>query len=155
MSTTATLSAFLRDPNGVIAAMEESGDVVLTRRAAPSLRLSDVAATEAETTALAALTQLLAVSIDDEMLERIVSHLSVAFPWVNLLPEKDRPEFVAEFLDLSRACLSVGRFDRLTIALEAWKSTAEAYADPTITTDGSDLHYFEQPREVPDPRGIE
>jgi hypothetical protein len=152
MSTIATLSAFLRDPNAIIAAIEETGDVVLTRRSAPALRLSNAADTEAETRTLEALSQLLALSIDDEMLDRIVSRLSITFPWADLLPPHVRPEFVAEFLNVARACLSVGRFDRLTITLEAWKSTAEAYADPTVAIDASDLHYLDEPESVPDPQ---
>ncbi|MEU4315320.1 hypothetical protein [Nocardia sp. NPDC024068] len=151
MSTTATLSAFLRDPNSIIDAMEETGDVVLTRRSAPALRLSNAAESEAETRTLEALTQLLALSIDDEMLERIGSLLSITFPWADLLPAHVRPDFVSEFLRIARACFSVGRFDRLTLTLEAWKSTAEAYADPSVTVDATDLHYFEEPEAVSDP----
>ena len=152
MGTTTTLSAFLRDPNSVIAAIEESGDVVLTRRSAPALRLSNAADTESETRTLEALSQLLALAIDDAMLERIVTRLSITFPWADLLPAHVRPDFVAEFLNVARACLAVGRFDRLTITLEAWKSTAEAYADPAVAVDASDLHYFDAPEAVPDPR---
>ena len=49
-----------------------------------------------------------------------------------------------EFLRTARACASVSRFDRLTIALAAWKATAEAYADPSVTIDGSDLDYLDE-----------
>ncbi|MBO0855109.1 MAG: hypothetical protein J2P18_15255 [Nocardia sp.] len=59
---------------------------------------------------------------------------------------------MSEFLSTARACLSVGRFDRLTITLESWKSSAEAYADPSLTPDGADLHYLDEPEDVPDPR---
>jgi len=58
------------------------------------------------------------------------------------LPAAARRSFVLEILATARACAAVGGFERLTIALAAWKGTAEAYADPTIALDGSDLDYL-------------
>ncbi|WP_433681397.1 hypothetical protein [Nocardia sp. CA-119907] len=155
MSVTATWSEFLRDPNRVIEAMEEHGDVVLVRRSAPPVRLSDAAAAAAEEATLGALTQLLAIALDDETLERLVGRLTIAFPWIELLPASERPEFVADFLNNARGGLAVGRLDRLTTTLAAWRDTAAAYADPRIRVDGSDLQYLEVPVSVPPPEGGE
>jgi len=60
------------------------------------------------------------------------------------LPAAARRSFVLEILATARACAAVGGFERLTIALAAWKGTAEAYADPTIALDGSDLDYLDE-----------
>jgi len=60
------------------------------------------------------------------------------------LPAAARRSFVLEILATARACAAVGGFERLTIALAAWKGTAEAYADPAIALDGSDLDYLDE-----------
>ncbi|MEU8895542.1 hypothetical protein [Nocardia sp. NPDC048505] len=152
MKTTATWSEFLRDPNGVLAAMEQSGEVVLVRRSAPALRLSDDRAASATEETLAALTQLLAIAMDDTLLEQLAGRLTLVFPWIELLPASARLEFVAEFLNTARGGLSVGNLDRLTIVLGAWRDTAAAYADPNIEVDGTDLDRLPEPEPAPDPR---
>ncbi|MEV0334577.1 hypothetical protein [Nocardia sp. NPDC050717] len=125
--------------------MEANGDVILVRRSAPPVRLSSADTEAAAADALGVLMQLLTVAMDDELLERMVSRLAVVFPWLELLPETARIEFVGEFLAIARGGLSVGRVDRLSTTLESWKETARAYADPAIAIDGSDLHYLEDP----------
>ncbi len=65
-------------------------------------------------------------------------------PRLESLPAAARRSFVLEILATARACAAVGGFERLTIALAAWKGTAEAYADPTIALDGSDLDYLDE-----------
>ncbi|MEV6556543.1 hypothetical protein AB0M22_12560 [Nocardia sp. NPDC051756] len=91
MSATATWSEFLRDPNRVIEAMEESGDVILVRRAAPPVRLSDAAESAATEETLGALTQLLAIALDDEILERLVGRLTITFPGSSCCPSPNGP----------------------------------------------------------------
>lgn len=154
MSSTATFSAFLRTPNEVIAQLED-GDVVLTRRDAEPLRLSKARSAEQEADTMSALAQLIAASLDEEVCRRLVANLAAPFPWVAFLPPHAARMFVAEFLRTARACASVGRFDRLTIALAAWKATAQAYADPSVVLDGSDLDYLHEGEAVPDPRSPE
>ncbi|MEV0341089.1 hypothetical protein AB0H49_18895 [Nocardia sp. NPDC050713] len=155
MGATATWSEFLRDPNRVIEAMEENGDVTLVRRSAPPVRLSDAAEAAATQETLGALTQLLALAMDDELLDRLVDRLTIAFPWIELLPENQRPEFVADFLNNARGGLSVGRLSGLSATLAAWRDTAAAYADPRIRVDASDLDYLDEPVPVPNPEGDE
>lgn len=154
MTTTATFSALLRTPNEVIAQLDE-GDVLLTRRGAEPLRLSKSRSAEAESDTLSALAQLIAASLDDDACERLVNHLADPFPWIAFLPLKFQKEFVDEFLRTARACASIGRFDRLTIALNAWQATAEAYADPHLTSDGLELGPLKRRAEVANPRNSE
>jgi len=142
MTTTATFSELLRTPNEVIDRLSGGGEVLLTRRDAEPLRLSLAGPAAAESSTLAALAQLIGASLDDEMCDRIASHLSDPFPWIEFLPDHARREFVGEFLRVARACAAVSRFDRLTVLLAAWRGTAEAYADPNIAIDGSDLDYL-------------
>jgi hypothetical protein len=93
--------------------------------------------------------------LDDEACDRLIDNLAGPFPWIDFLPSDAKRAFVQEFLRTARACASVGRFDRLTIALAAWKATAEAYADPSVTVDGSDLDYLDERPVVRDPRSTE
>jgi hypothetical protein len=154
MTTTATFSELLRTPNEVIGKLEAGGDVVLTRRDAEPLRLSLAGPAAAESSTLDALAQLIGASLDEEMCDRMARHLAEPFPWVEFLPEQARREFVGDFLRTARACAAVARFDRLTILIAAWRGTAEAYADPKVTADGSDLTYFPSDSvvKVADPR---
>jgi hypothetical protein len=151
MTSTATFSALLRTPNEVIEQLA-SGDVLLTRRGAEPLRLSRARRAEQEVDTLAALAQLIAASLDDAACDRLVEKLADPFPWIAVLPPQARRGFVHEFLATARACAAVGRFERLTIALAAWKGTAEVYADPAIARDGSDLDYLDEQQVVGDPR---
>ena len=143
MTSTATFSAFLRTPNEVFDQLE-GGDVLLTRREAEPLRLSKARTAEQEIDTLSALAQLISASLDDEACDRLIENLAGPFPWIDFLPPDAKQAFVQEFLRTARACASVSRFDRLTIALAAWKATAEAYADPSVTIDGSDLDYLDE-----------
>ena len=154
MTATATFSELLRTPNDVIGKLITDGDVLLTRRDAEPLRLSLAGPAAAEITTLGALAQLISASLDDEMCDRLAQHLAEPFPWIEFLPASARREFVGEFLRTARACAAVSRFDRLTILLASWRGTAEAYADPSVTTDGSDLAYLpaKDMVQVPDPR---
>jgi len=154
MTTTATFSALLRTPNEVIEQLEQ-GDVLLTRRDAEPLRLSKAHSAQEESDTLSALAQLIAASLDDDACERLISHLGDPFPWIAFLPSTFQKEFVGDFLRTARACASVGRFDRLTIELNAWQATAEACADPRLTADGSDLEPLSRPAKVANPRTAE
>ena len=151
MTTTRTLSQFVQTPTQVIADLD-NGDVVLTRRGAASLRLSRADKADGEAKAVAALAQLIGASLDDNVTDRLVEHLGDTFPWIEFLPPEDQHTFLKSFLRLARACASVNSFDRLGILLEAWQATAAAYADPSVTADGSDLTYLDELEPVIDPR---
>lgn len=151
MSTTVTLSALLRTPHEVFDKLND-GDVLVTRRDGDDLRLSKAERSEAEAATVQALAQLIAASLDDQTCDQLADRLAGPFPWIAFLPPQHRRQFVGEFLRLTRASASIGRFERLAIALEAWKATAEAYADPGLTPDGSDLDELEVVSVADDPR---
>lgn len=148
MTTTVTLSTLLRSPNEVFDKLE-NGDVLVTRRDGADLRLTKAEHAEAEAATVQALAQLIAASLDDEACDRLANRLAEPFPWIAFLPPEHRRQFVGEFLRLARASASIGRFERLATALEAWKATAEAYADPNVTPDGSDLGELPRRRMEP------
>ena len=154
MASSVRFSDLLRTPNDVIAKLEAGGDVMLTRRNDKSLRLSFAGPAAAEADTLSALAQLIGASLDEQACDRLVVKLIEPFPWIDFLPAAARREFVGDFLRTARACAAISRFDRLTITLAAWRATAEAYADPNVTPQGSDLNYLpvHDPIAMTDPR---
>ncbi|AWK75269.1 hypothetical protein CBI38_01110 [Rhodococcus oxybenzonivorans] len=141
----------MRAPKEVLGVLEDNGEVVLTRRNALALRLTQESASRAELSTLGVVGQLFAASLDEAALDRVATRLAVALPWIGLLPAGLHAEFIAEFQAIARACIAVASFDRLAILLEAWQATAEAYADPRLTADGSDLEYLDVPEVVTEP----
>lgn len=144
--TTATFSEFLRHPNEVTSLLDD-GPVLLTRRDAEPLILSRARTAERSADALSVLSALITSSLNTVSLSQLV----LVAPWLEFLPAHVREEFMDDFVRTARACSSIGNFDRLGGALEAWKGTAEAYAaglDPS----GDDLDYIDGDA-VPDPRG--
>lgn len=151
MTATVTFSTLMRHPLEVVRKLDD-GDVLITRRDGDDLRLSKARDAEGESQALQALAQLIAASLDEETCDHIAGRLTDPYPWIGLLPAELQHDFVGEYLRLARACTAVGRFDRLTIALAAWQATAEAYADPALTPDGTDLEYLDAETPAADPR---
>lgn len=96
--------------------------------------------------AIGVLSQLISSTLSNVSAPQIVDSL----PWAEFFPADVRRRFVHDFLRTARACAEVGNFDRLGVALEAWKGTAEAYA-AGIDPSGSDLTYLD-PEPVQDPR---
>lgn len=123
----ATLSEMLRRPNDVIAQLER-GDVTLTRREGEALLLTKAARHTQSVDALDHLSRLIAASLDDVVCDRMAAHLADEYPWVELLPQGARRQFVGEYFRIMRASLKVGAFTQLATFLASWEGTAEVYA---------------------------
>lgn len=145
MGTTVAWVDFLRCPDSVLEAVAADGRVTLVRTAGPSMRLADAA----EASALEAVADLLALAVDDVVLERMAGQLTTVLPWTAALPEAQRLEFLDDCLAEIRA---PGRPSRLAATVAAWRDTAAAYVDPHVRVDGSDLHYLEEPVALGNPR---
>jgi hypothetical protein len=61
-----------------------------------------------------------------------VDALAEEFPWMELLPEPDRRQFVADFVRAVGASAELGRWSVLAQVLTEWKATATIYADPLL-----------------------
>ena len=123
-------SDFLRQPNEVVADLADH-DVVLRRRNAPALRLSEADREEDRDEAFDALARLLRnlLAHSPAGLEATIDE---AFPWVAFLPRRDRSLFVDE---LTRTLLAVSMIDNFAPVgqlLREWKATAEIHADPRL-----------------------
>jgi hypothetical protein len=105
----------------------DAGPVVIDRRDGDELVLMRRAQADADRLTLAQVTPLLVVFAEQSeasLPERVWG----LYPWTRFLTEQGRSDFIAELVDVARACAAAGRFEPLAIALHAWQSTAEAKA---------------------------
>ncbi len=127
----ATLTDFLRDPNGIVAQLERR-DVVLHRRNAADLHLSLRSRVQSDDEAVEFLARLLGrVLADDDLRERL-AEAAADIPWVTLLPASERSIFVEEFVRTAEGAAELGSMAALAQILIEWKATAAIHADPTL-----------------------
>lgn len=123
-------SEFLRQPNDVVAELDDH-DVVLRRRNAPALRLSQADRDDERTEAFDALARLL---------RNVIAHsptgvgdaVDDVFPWATFLPKRDHAAFIDE---LTRTLVAVSTLDNyapIAQLLHEWRATAEIHADPRL-----------------------
>lgn len=123
-------SEFLRQPNDVVAELADH-DVLLRRRNAPSLRLSEADRDEERSEAFEALARLLRNMMvhSPTGLEQTVADV---FPWATFLPKRDRVAFVDELTMTLMAVAGMDNFAPVGQLLREWKATAEIHADPKL-----------------------
>jgi len=123
-------SELLRKPKEVVAELVNH-DVVLRRRNAPALRLSqadrDHERSEAFET-LARLLRNLAVHSPAALDEAVDD----AFGWLTFLPSEDRRLFIDELVATLVGATAVDNYSPVTQMLREWKATAEIHADPKL-----------------------
>jgi hypothetical protein len=123
-------SEFLRQPKNVVAELAEH-DVVLRRRNAPPLRLSQADRDEDRSEAFDALARLLrnlavhSPSALDPVLDDV-------FPWLTFLPGADRRLFIEEFTYTLTGSAAIDNYLPVAQILREWKATAELHADPSL-----------------------
>jgi hypothetical protein len=123
-------SEFLRDPNNVVAELDEH-DVLLRRRGAPALRLSQASRDELRTTvheAMARVLRNLAVHSEAAFGQAITD----GFPWATFLPESDRRMFTLELTGALLASENLQNFVPVGQVIREWRATAEIHADPEL-----------------------
>lgn len=120
-------SEFLRQPNEVVAELADH-DVLLRRRNAPSLRLSEADRDDERSEAFDALARLLRnlVTHSPTGLEQTIADV---FPWATFLPKRDRDAFVDELTTTLMAAGGLDNFAPVGQMLREWKATAEIHAD--------------------------
>lgn len=123
-------SEFLRQPNEVVADMVDH-DVVLRRRNAPALRLSELEREEERDEAFDALARLLRNLLAHSP-AGLESTMDEAFPWATFLPRQDRKLFIDELTRTLLAVSTIDNFAPVGQLLREWKATAEIHADPRL-----------------------
>jgi hypothetical protein len=145
---TATFSHFLRSPNEVAAAAADGG-VLLTRRGEEDLVLLSAASERSNRAGMQFAVSVISAAVADW--PGSFSHrLHQPFPWMIFLSQHEQEGFAAELVDVSRACASLGRFERLAQVVRQWSNTAAAY-ESGVTAEGSELEWLETPVPVERP----
>lgn len=131
MTTEVQWSELQRDPKGV-AALADLGDVRVRRRDGAALLLTreDRASATAEgaLSAARALRTLLAHLPAETAAEALVDE----FPWVDVLPQDDRAQFVTDFVRAFQASAEMGEWSSLAQTITEWRNTAAIHADPQL-----------------------
>lgn len=131
LTTEATLTDFLRDPNAIVAKLERQ-DVVLHRRNAEDLRLSLRSRREADDEGIRVLVHLLGQALADDIVRDRLAAAVAAIPWVGFLPDTSRQAFVGDFVRTAEAAAELGSMAPVTQLLIEWKATAAIHADPAL-----------------------
>lgn len=131
-SSPVPLSSFVRDYRSVVDGLAD-GEVVLSQRGGELLLLSSLRRREGDRHAVAALVHLLAHALGHgDVVAVLTESLTDEYPWLEFLPEHERLAFLGEFFRVLRASTTVDRFTAFDQMIEAWKSTAEIYAEPGL-----------------------
>ena len=65
-------------------------------------------------------------------LDAAIAALAEEFPWLELLPRAELPQFVADFTRSAQISAEVGQWSVLAKTVREWKATAAVYADPEL-----------------------
>lgn len=134
VATEVQWSELQRDPRGV-AALADKGDVRVRRRDGATLLLTqeDRAASTAEGAVLAAraLRSLIA-HLPADVVAATSMALADEFPWLDVLPEQDRAQFVTDFARAFQASAELGEWSTLAQTIHEWRNTAVIHADPML-----------------------
>lgn len=131
MTTEVQWSELQRDPRSV-AALADEGDVRVRRRDGAALLLTREdradAASEGSISAARALRNVLGHLPHEIAANALIEE----FPWVDVLPESERVEFVREFARAFQASAELGQWSVLAQTIREWRSTASIHADPAL-----------------------
>lgn len=64
----------------------------------------------------------------------VADALKDEFPWIAVLPESDRAEFVQEFVQAIQASAELGQWSLLGQIVHEWANTAIVHADPELAS---------------------
>ena len=70
-------------------------------------------------------------------LAHVEPHIAAAalvddFPWADILPQRDRAQFVTDFVRAFQASAEMGQWASLAQTVREWKTTAAIHADPEL-----------------------
>lgn len=86
---------------------------------------------------------------DDRVRTLVTEIVPKAFPWVQFLHKEDVHSFVVELVEALEGAESIDNPAPAAYVIEAWRHTAEVYADPELlailSADGEDLGSVPEP----------
>lgn len=118
-------SELSRNSKEVFAAAQQH-PITVTRRDGDSLVLMSAEANRAREQLFGLALRLLSATRDDH--GSLIERLTRQYPWMLALSADDRLSCAEELLDTTQVALSTGEPVRALVAIEAWRSTAEALA---------------------------
>jgi hypothetical protein len=124
-------SELQRDPKGV-AALADTGDVRVRRRDGAALLLMREDRVNAAGEGAFAAARALRNILVHLPLDIAVAALTEEFPWLQLLPQAELPQFVADFTRTATISAEIGQWSVLAETIREWKATAAIYADPAL-----------------------
>lgn len=129
-----TLSDLLNKPKATLARLAGSRRLVLHRRDAEDLVITTAERAAADNAVIRDTTRLFREMIrkDPMVMTLAVQVLPAVFPWVRHLPEDDRKEFAAEWLEALNAAGELDNTAAVEGLVAAWKYTAEICSDPEL-----------------------
>ena len=134
MAAEVNLSDLLNRPKDTLARLAGNRRLLLHRRDAEDLVLTTAERAAADTRVVRDTTRLFAEMMrrDPMVMKLAVQVVPAIFPWVRHLPDDEKQEFVAEWLDTLRAAADMDNNAAVDGIVAAWRSTAEVYADPEL-----------------------
>jgi len=111
----------------------QSRQLRLVRRDGEDLVLESAKRAEADSQALLTAARLISEMLrSNETAAPVLKVLPIVFPWMRFLPDTAAQEFAAEFAGTARAAAEMGNMAPVGPVIEAWRATAEVYADPSL-----------------------
>jgi hypothetical protein len=128
-------SQLIQHSRETVARLEQSQGrrLRLVRRDGADLVLESAGRSEADEQAGLTAARLISEMLrSDETAELVLKVLPAVFPWMRFLPDAATREFATEFAETARASAELGNMAPLAPVIEAWRATAEVYADPSL-----------------------
>ncbi len=134
MAAEVNLSDLLNRPKDTLARLVGNRRLILRRRDAEDLVLTTAERAAADSRVVRDTTRLFAEMMqrDPMVMKLAVQVVPAIFPWVRHLPDDEKREFAAEWLDTLRAAAEMDNNGAVEGVVAAWRSTAEVYADPEL-----------------------
>jgi hypothetical protein len=135
-SDTVSYSDLLRKPTEAIGKLARSRRHTLrvSRRDGEDLVLTTASRADADAEVMHVATGLLSAIVSDPAIrsKHALDLMRKVIPWVRFLPVDDLEAFLAELTDVATASEALGTTMPVATTIQAWKATAEAYADPEV-----------------------
>ena len=134
MAAEANLSDLLNKPKATLARLASNRRLLLHRRDAEDLVLTTAERAAQDTAVVRDTTRLVSEMMRREpaVMALAVQVLPAVFPWVRHLPDNEKQEFAAEWLDTLTAATELDNNAAVEVLVAEWRSTAEVYADPEL-----------------------
>jgi Family of unknown function (DUF6247) len=134
MPAEANLSELLNKPKATLTLLESNRSLRLHRRDADDLELTTAERADQDREVVSTTTRLFEEMMrrDPAVLAMAVHALPAVFPWVRYLPDNEKQDFAAEWLEALSAAAAMGNNAAVATTVAAWRHTAEIYADPEL-----------------------